>query len=585
MKTPLKKLAFLLALILLIAPVLSACDVVSVVEESTVPDETEEATTAVESTVRTDAQTTAAETTAATTAQTTAAPETTAPETTAATTGEPEPPAEDPFVPTVYEPAYDEATETLIENTKTRFRAETVSAPSRVGVAYARTLPLSCDPERAETREELIEIANRHAFYRESGFTVTLGYTADDAEDELNFLYKNSGFLPSQCALSGTLDQDRLTVDFKFYPESYLAVPRVTVPASVIVGEVAPPSGAETFPGLDPEHGVSVWDSEQAVYALTHGCTIAPIAGSPAESLVETAKGILSGMIDDSMTEWEIAYRVYLWLLNHAVYDWDGEGWVYNTLDRELEPDMISARMISFRAEGPLLYEVGACFGFAKASALLLGLEGITVRRTVAFDLGRLGNDGRTYIQEKPGSPGVYYVLVHSYLYLTVGGLDYIFDPTYSVNSRTTVRTTAGSTASVAVWRDFCIGTSYSEHRKVYTNYSPDPIASSPDYNPGQYNYLEHVTYDGTHDLILSSRAEVQTYYAYLLANVFSKPAEFRTVTLFYSGVSVAYWNGQYKSDLTSFLNQTGVPYSSPNPVTVNRQGVSGVMVTLVFGK
>ncbi|MBP5350031.1 MAG: InlB B-repeat-containing protein, partial [Clostridia bacterium] len=495
---------------------------------------------------------------------------------------------DDSYTPNVYAPAYDATYENKIAEGKSYLNASEIETPSRVGLTYPRKLPLSCSSDRAETRAELIEIANWHAFYREGTFSVTLGYEATDAETELNLLYRNSGFLPSLCALSGSLNGAVLTVNLKFYPETYLVVPPTAIAAACDGVILDPPAGAETFPGLDPVNGISVWDSEQAVYCLSHGYKIAPIAGSPAASIVETACGILSQISDDSLTEWEIVYRVFLWIMNHAVYDTDGEGWVYNSLDKDNEPDMISARMISFKAEGPLLYGVAACFGYAKASALLLGLEGIELRRVVAFDNGRIGaeTDSRTYIKPNPNQAGSYYILVHSYLYLHIDGYDYIFDPTASgAGQRSVADRVGGGNASVRILRDFCLGMSYTEHRKIYNNYSPDPFAASDEYRPAMYNYLTELKYDGTHDLLISSTAEAQQYYTHLLNTVFSGEPAFRSITIFYDGMSLSTWKSQYRSALESFLNETGVPFSYTYSDISTKRTVADVMVQIAFGK
>ena len=85
------------------------------------------------------------------------------------------------------------------------------------------------------------------------------------------------------------------------------------------------------------------------------------------------------------MTEWQIVYRVYRWIMEHSTYDYDGDTWAGQSIDPENEPEMLPARLASFLAEGPLFYEAGVCFGYAKAGAILLGLEGLEVRRVVAF--------------------------------------------------------------------------------------------------------------------------------------------------------------------------------------------------------
>lgn len=572
-----KPIPALIALLLVFALLLSGCSLVTAVD-TTAEDEDEPEETAGLTDTTANGTTADATTESATTeAETTAEPE---PE------PDPEPVVSlgahlktvpyDPYTPSPYAAQSDKYTNRIIQKKNATAGAVIVNMPSRSGVTYQRRLPAPSDLKHAATRDELLAIVNWRAFYRESGFSVTLNYVASDADEELNFLWRNSDLLASQCALYGSLKNSVLTVNLKFYPESYLAVPRYTTPAEYIAVETAPPTGTETFPGLDPEHGVSVWDSEQACYALANGYKISPIPGSPAESLVETAKTILSGLVDDTMTEWQIAYRVYVWLMDHAVYD-QAEHWAgqIDTADRVKESEALSARVIGFRAEGPLLYEVGACFGFAKASVLLLGLEGINVRRVVAFST-KLPS-GRCCIIANSNS-----IAIHSYLYLRIGGYDYIYDPTFVGESKMTV-----SGVDISVFREFCIGYSFEKHRQaVFGTYYPknDFFSRTDEYNPGMYNYLDELTYDGTHDLLFSTTGEAKRYYDYLLETVFKEPAEYRTVSFFYNGTNYNTWKTLYKPQLIEFLDATGVPYRYADSDCSSR-GIAKVAVNVVFGK
>ena len=564
----------LISLLLVFALLFTGCSLVSVVD-TTAPDADETEPSETSGGIETTANDT--------TANATVAPETTVAETTAEP--EPEPTVSlgahlktvpyDPYTPSPYAARSDKYTNRIIQKKNATAGAVIVDMPSREGVAYPRRLPAPSDLKHAATRDELLAIVNWRAFYRESGFSVTLNYGASDAEEELNFLWRNSDLLASQCALYGSLKNSVLTVDLKFYPESYLAVPRYTTPAKYIAVETSAPKGTETFPGLDPEHGVSVWDSEQACYALANGYKISPIQGSPAESLVETAKTILAGIIDDSMTEWQIAYRVYVWLMDNAVYD-QAEHWAgqVDTADRVKESEALSARVIGFRAEGPLLYGVGACFGFAKASVLLLGLEGIELRRVVAFSTKLPA--GRCCIIANSNS-----IAIHSYLYLRIGEYDYIYDPTFVGESKMTV-----SGVEISVYRDFCIGLSFEKHRRIFGSYYPknDFYSGTDEYNPGMYNYLDELTYDGTHDLLFSTTSEAKRYYDYLLATVFKEPAEYRTVSFFYNGTNYNTWKTLYKPQLLEFLDATGVPYRYADS-DCSARGIANVTVTVVFGK
>ena len=553
-----KRFSFpLLSLLLVLSLLFTGCSLVSVVETETEDvEETEPA-------------------------ETSGAPATTAIETTAEP--EPEPTVilgthlrNVPAIPcrvTPDTPQSDKYTVRIRQRSESLSGAKMVYMPSREGVVYPRRLPPPNDLTYAANRGELVRIANWHAFYRESGFSVTLGYNATDAEAELNYLWRHSDLLASQCALYGSLKNGVLTVELVFHPENYLAVPRYTTPATYLGVETDAPNGKDTLPGLN-ERGVSVWDSEQACYALANGYKISPIPGSPAETLVNRAKTILTEIVDDTMTEWQIAYRVYVWLMEHVAYDQEEhEAGKIDQADRAKLSEALSSQLISFKAEGPLLYGVGACFGFAKASVLLLGLEGINVRRVVAFST-RLPS-GRCCIIANSNS-----IAIHSYLYLRIDGCDYIYDPTFVGESKQTV---AG--ADISVYRDFAIGMSFDEHRKVFGSYYPekDFFAETDQYNPGSYLYLTVLKYDGKHDLLLSSTHEAKLYYDYLLETVFTQPAEYRTVTLFYNNVSYNDWQRLYKPQLVEFLNATGVPYHYADENCAIR-GFANVMVKIAFG-
>ena len=559
----------LLALSLTLLPVLTGCSLVSVVQET--ESKTEEAEPAITSATGTKANSTSGTTATAATS-----------ETTAATTAEPllKPAPDDPYTPAYEAPAYNAANEAMIAEVQTNLGASAVNAPSREGVVYARRLPISSELDAADSREALIEIADFHAFYRESEFSVTLGYPATDGEEELTYMYRNSCFLPSLCAVSGTLSGSTLTVRLIFYPESYLITPRSTIDRDVLGGENIPPNGTETLPGLDYERGVSVWDSEQACYALSKGYTIAPIAGSPAKELVDAAATILGEMIDDTMTEWQVAYRIYHWFAKNTEYDYNGDKEAGKAVDRVYQPDMVPSRMISFRAEGPLYYGVGVCFGYAKASTLLLGLEGIRTRRVVAFAI-------KGYLEYEPGrawtSGNV--IQVHSYDYLRIDGFDYIFDLSFVKNGIRDVPNNSTSGADrVLILKDYALGLSKNEHKTVYPEFPDDPYCSSAEYNPGSFHYLAEITYDGTHKLLLANAAEAEAYFDYLKKTVFTGAPACRTVTLFYST-----WTWALEDQLDAFLAQigsiTGGYVTMPTIVNADARTSAAKMVTIVFNK
>ena len=569
--------AVMLALILLLAPILSACSVVSVVEATTEYDDEPDETTG----AKTQAGTTAV-TTVGTTAEATAPATTTVP---ATTEPEPEPivrppkktveTAATPYAPVTASPyASDEYAE-LVSTIKNELNATEIVSPSRAGVTYPNPLPAPASVTRAASREELIVIADHYAFYREGGFAVTLDYPASDAEAELTYIARKSDLIPSLCSVSGSLSGGVLTVSLIYYPETFLVSPRDVVQATVLGGENTKPKREDTLPGVDLEHGVSVWDSEQLSYALSHGYAVSPIEGSPAAELVEAAKTVLSGIVDDTMTDWQIAYRVYRWLVENGAYDYEGDKKAGRSLDPAYMPEMIPARIASFRAEGPILHGVGVCFGYAKAASVLLGLEGLDVTKVVSFSAEYLG--------WQAGRPWTFgdTIQVHSYNYLRIDGYDYLFDLSFAKDGKLQVRRSSdlSATDTVGATKDFCIGLTKAEQCTYYSEFPDDPYSLSSGYNPGSFHYLSEITYDGTHPLLLSTQAEAQAYYDYLLANVFSAPAEYRTVTLFFA-------EGAYsQSALNAFLTATGVPYKTSEKNASATRTDAVTMVQIAFGK
>ena len=134
----------------------------------------------------------------------------------------------------------------------------------------------------------------------------------------------------------------------------------------------------------------------------------------------------------------------------------------------------------------------------------------------------------------------------------------------------------------ISVFHDFAIGMSFTEHRTFFGSVYPelDFYAETDEYKPASFNYLTSLTFDGTHDLLLTSESEARFYYNYLLETVFSQPAEYRTTTLIYST-----WSNQMERQLEDFLEATGVDWVKTSVEDINRQGVkNGKLIKIAFG-
>lgn len=391
---------------------------------------------------------------------------------------------------------------------------------------------------------ELLEEVDYHLFYGRSSMVVKVNYDYGDLEETLDRLYFESGFIGGCMSVKGqALENGYVQIIVKYYSDTLTSVtPAALIPTYLdfVHTESARPADYQ-FAAIDAGNGVAVYNSEQAVWALTHGYAIAPVAGSPVETVLERAKEILISCCDDTMTPFQKLYNVYYYIETHVTYDSSGEEWAGLSPDPANESDMLSSMLVSFRAEGPLLYGNGACYGYAKSITLLLGLEGFDVTRVVSrIDTVR----GRSQYEYEVGDGYLQSIGTHSYSYVRIDGSDYLVDATYAYAGEPVV---VGHQDYVTFYRDFCVGYSKDRHAQVYVDLLDDPYCSSPDYNPADFDVELLGSYDGgAHDCLLESRQEVAAYLAAL--------AEKATERNAYYAFSVTVTAASY-SDASDFLD------------------------------
>ena len=369
---------------------------------------------------------------------------------------------------------------------------------------------------------ELLEEVDYHLFYGRDSMVIKVNYDCGDLEETLDRLYFESGFAGGCMSIKGqALEDGYVQIIVKYYSDTLMSVtPTALIPTYLDFAYTESTRPADyVFAKIDEENGVAVYNSEQAIWALTHGYSIAPVAGSPVEAVLERAKEILISCCDDSMTPFQKLYNVYYYVQTHVTYDCSGEEWAGLSPDPVNESDMLSSMLVSFRAEGPLLYGSGACYGYAKGITLLLGLEGFGITRVVS----RLDTVTGRSQYEYDSECGEYLECIgtHSYSYARVDGYDYLIDGTYAY---------AGSPAlqghECTFYRDFCVGYSKERHAQVYVNLLDDPYCASPDYNPGNFDAELLASYDGgEHDCLLESAREVPAYLAALAAKATERNA------------------------------------------------------------
>ena len=353
---------------------------------------------------------------------------------------------------------------------------------------------------------ELLEEVDYHLFYGCSSMVVKVNYDYGDLEETLDRLYFESGLIGGCMSVKGqALADGYLQIIVRYYSDTLTSVtPTANIPAYLDFARTDSTRAADyEFAKIDAEGGIAVYNSEQAIWALTHGWSIAPVAGSPVETVLERAKEILISCCDDTMTPFQKLYNVYYYIETHVAYDTAGEEWAGCSPDPVNESDMLSSMLVSFRAEGPLLYGNGACYGYAKSITLLLGLEGLDITRVVAKDYGIMGRS--QYLFDSEFDEYTECIGTHSYSYVRIDGRDYLIDGTYAY---------AGAPAlqghECIIYRDFCVAYSKARHAQVYVSLQDDPYCSAAGYTPADFDVELLGSYDGgAHDCLLESDQEV----------------------------------------------------------------------------
>jgi hypothetical protein len=350
----------------------------------------------------------------------------------------------------------------------------------------------------------LADYVDYHVFYHISSVVVRPEFDYGGREGLLKDLYYRSGLIASNASADMiTLDGGYIQIVLRYYDSTVLVtggdlgqIPAILGGARVGGGR----SGGFVPAAVDRENGITVNNSEQLCWALTHGYKVDPVAGSPAEKLLARATAVLSEVCSDGMTPFEKMYAVYSWFMSNTRYDFTGEVWAGNTRDPERESDMYGALVASFHAEGPLLYGNGVCYGFAKAYAVLLALEGLEVRRVTGHSRGTYGWSA---FEKEPSGSFSKDIRTHSYLYVRIDGRDYLSDVTFSYAGTVSV----GGT-DVCWYRDMALAITKQEHAQVYTDIV-DLYSESPDYLPASFRYQERFTYDGTRPLVCRDEASL----------------------------------------------------------------------------
>ena len=241
----------------------------------------------------------------------------------------------------------------------------------------------------------------------------------------------------------------------------------------------------EDFPYLTTAQNgsLTVYNSEQLLYALEFGYIPVPIEDSPAEAALERAKEILRAIIYDDMTDFDKIAAIESYMTNEIVYDYTADEFATFTIDEDrIYPDYAASFCRSFYAEGGLFDSFCVCQGFAKTFNILATIEGIQAIKVS----GRIGkeNKGISAIDVTYDFGEITAVTYnsHGYSYVLnkVDGLYYICDVTYNGAGAVNL-----GGQRVAITRRYAGMMDYPNWAKVYKDVNDrfhlrDDVATSP---------------------------------------------------------------------------------------------------------
>ena len=395
-------------------------------------------------------------------------------------------------------------------------RSGAQSLPNRDSEPFAvqQPLPNPCPDGHVHNLDELAEYVDYHVFYGIGSVTVWLDYEYSDPEQELNRLYWRSELLGGMAALQlHDPGSGPMQILLRYYRDQLFYIPRAQS-ADQYLSPFRKTSSRSSFssPRIR-EDGISVFTTDQAIYALIKGYDIAPAEGSPAKAAIRRAYEILTVYGDENWSDMDRLYHILLYFLDNAGYDDASSSIAGDVPDPELEPDFYSSRLVSFRPDGPLMYGATACYGSSKAAALLLALEGYQVARVVSSENTI---SGRRITQDKQ-------IRTHSYLYVRINGEDLLYDVTYSY----------AGTGTAHCFRDPCLCLSYNEHRELYRGFQRDWYSARNDYRPSSRDRMNEIRLDdGTTGMLLKSKAEWDAFMGVLGQQILAQQGESASATV-----------------------------------------------------
>lgn len=161
----------------------------------------------------------------------------------------------------------------------------------------------------------------------------------------------------------------------------------------------------------------SVKYSEELYMALEREIRPIPQSGSDAEKIYNSAKSILTRIIDDNMSDYQKVHAMADWLSSNVAYNWSLDEEVGKVSSTSEEYNKFYAYS-EFYLEGVFLNRLAVCNGYAKAMSLMCGIEGIKCYKVK-------GGSGRS-----SGTIGNY--PQHAWNKIEIDGKWYVVDTTWA---------------------------------------------------------------------------------------------------------------------------------------------------------
>ena len=333
---------------------------------------------------------------------------------------------------------------------------------------------------------ELAAVLDYYAFYgNDATFEVTLADDYDNpGANAIHIAFFASKLCASVIGLNRVYDASTktFTVQMLFNSEANTIYSTVNLPISQIpysFQSTAAPRGTtfEDFPykTKNTKGELTVYNSDQLLYALESGYQPVVIPGSPAETLFNRCKQILRDIIVDDMGQYDKIAAIEAYLANNSSYENNGDVIAAYVVEEHDFPDYCASFFSSFYAEGPLLYGQGVCQGYGKAFNILATIEGIE-----AIKVSGRGQDddssticANMYVRDEETGKIIgasYWNHGYSYVKDEKDGKYYICDPTYNVNGISGGYPSYFDGDYFNYFKKMCVMITWEDWRQVYSD-------------------------------------------------------------------------------------------------------------------